>query len=341
MPHIRYTIYLDLKFDLSCRKIVKLLLPIDRRDSALSGKLHNGSGAQPGSSEAYVFQRSVALDICIELSREKPESNALRLTSDLLRIDPVETEKKITSFIREYVQAYSFPRIVLGVSGGIDSAVSAALCAKAVGNTKILGLNMPEVETWSDEEIRDAELLADKFGIHLEKIDISPMVKAVCEGIPVFDHRDRVAKGNMKARIRMVVLYYYANLTGSLAVGSSDKSEYLLGYFTKWGDYCADLSPLTGLFKGQVRQLAQHLGVPSRLVTKRATPNLWPGQTAEDELGLDYDHLDLILYGLEHSMTIDEIAHELSLSADIVRRVEARCHASDHKRASPIRAKVL
>jgi NAD+ synthase len=268
------------------------------------------------------------------------ESNALKLTSGLLRVEPVETEKRITAFIRDYVRTQGAPGVVLGISGGIDSAVSAAVSAKAVGPSRVLGLSMPEVETWDAEDIKDAELVAKTFGITLERIDISPLVRAAFDRISVFDSGDRLANGNVKARMRMVVLYYYANRTRHLVVGSSDKSEFMLGYFTKWGDYCADLSPLTDLYKSQVRQLALHLGVPAKIVEKRSTPNLWPGQTAEEELGLNYDQLDLVLFGLEHSMAAEEIVRELRLSADVVKRVEVRCRASEHKRKPPVTVKL-
>jgi NAD+ synthase len=282
----------------------------------------------------------VALDISIEAGTETRESKALKLIPELLRIEPVETEKRITAFIRDYVIAQRAPGVVLGISGGIDSAVSAAVSVRAIGSSRVLGLSMPEVETWDAGDTKDAELVAKTFGITLERIDISPLVRAAFDRISVFDSSDRLANGNVKARMRMVVLYYYANRTRHLVVGSSDKSEFMLGYFTKWGDYCADLSPLADLYKSQVRQLALHLGVPAKIVEKRPTPNLWPGQTAEEELGLNYDQLDLILFGLEHSMAAEEIVRELQLSADVVKRVEMRCRASEHKRKPPVTVKL-
>jgi len=264
----------------------------------------------------------------------------VRLTTEVLKIDPNQTESRITSFVRHYVTQVRAPGVVLGISGGIDSATGAAICAKAIGGASVLGLNMPEAETRNDEDTQDAELVAKMFGIDLETVDISQMVKAVFQGVPAFDLDDRIANGNAKARMRMIVLYYYANRTGRLVVGSSDKSEAMLGYFTKWGDYCADIVPLADLYKTQVRQLAVHLALPARLAEKPSTPNLWPGQTAKDELGLDYDQLDLALYGLEHFMTVEEIARDIGLSVEVVKRIEARWLGSEHKRRPPLCVKL-
>lgn len=268
------------------------------------------------------------------------QGTTVKLSPEVLRIDVLQTDGNITSFVRHYVTEVGASGIVLGISGGIDSATGAAICAKAIGGARVLGLNMPEAETRNDEDIRDAELVAKKFGIGLETVDISQMVRAVFEGVPSFDLGDRLANGNAKARMRMIVLYYYANRTGRLVVGSSDKSEVMLGYFTKWGDYGGDIFPLADLYKTQVRQLAVHLGLPARLAEKPSTPNLWPGQTAKDELGLDYDQLDLALYGLEHFMTVEEIARELGLSTQAVKRIEARWLGSEHKRRPPLCVKL-
>ena len=268
------------------------------------------------------------------------QGTTVKLSPEVLRIDALQTDGNITSFVRHYVTEVGASGIVLGISGGIDSATGAAICAKAIGGARVLGLNMPEAETRNDEDIRDAELVAKKFGIDLETVDISQMVKAVFDGVPSFDLSDRLANGNAKARMRMIVLYYYANRTGRLVVGSSDKSEVMLGYFTKWGDYGGDIFPLADLYKTQVRQLAVHLGLPARLAEKPSTPNLWPGQTAKDELGLDYDQLDLALYGLEHFMTVEEIARELGLSTQAVKRIEARWLGSEHKRRPPLCVKL-
>lgn len=265
---------------------------------------------------------------------------SMNLTPDVLRIDPVQTESRITRFVRNYVAEAKVPGIILGISGGIDSAVCGAICAKAIGGAKVLGVNMPEAETLDEAEMQDAKLVSKMFGIDLVTVDISDMVKTFFRVVPVFDVDDRIANGNVKARIRMAVLYYYANRLRWLVAGSSDKSELMLGYFTKWGDGCADILPIADLYKTQVRQLASHLALPSRLVEKPPSPNLWPGQTAKEELGLGYDELDLALYGLEHFMTADEISKELGLPIEVVKDIEARWLRSEHKRRSPLSVKL-
>lgn len=264
----------------------------------------------------------------------------MKLTSEVLKIDPVQVENRVARFVSDYVAQVEAPGVVIGISGGIDSATSAAICAKAIGGARVLGVNMPEAETRNDEDIQQAQLVADMFGIYLEIVDISQMIKAFLEDAPALDLKDRLASGNAKARMRMVVLYYYANRTKRLVVGSSDKSEVMLGYFTKWGDYCADISPLADLYKSQVRQLAVHLKLPAKLVEKSPTPNLWPGQTAEEELGLGYDQLDLMLFGLEHFMTVEEVARDVALPVEVVKRVEKRWLGSEHKRRLPLSVKL-
>ncbi len=264
----------------------------------------------------------------------------MKLTSEVLKIDPVQVENRVARFVSDYVAQVEAPGVVIGISGGIDSATSAAICAKAIGGARVLGVNMPEAETRNDEDIQEAQLVADMFGIRLEIVDISEMIKTFLENVPALDLKDHLASGNAKARMRVVVLYYYANRTKRLVVGSSDKSEVMLGYFTKWGDYCADISPLADLYKSQVRQLAVHLKLPAKLVEKSPTPNLWPGQTAEEELGLGYDQLDLMLFGLEHFMTVEEVARDVALPVEVVKRVEKRWLGSEHKRRLPLSVKL-
>jgi len=268
------------------------------------------------------------------------QESFMRLTPEVLKIDPAQIESRVTGFVRDYVTQMGALGVVLGISGGIDSATASAVCAKAIGGTRVLGLNMPEAETWNETEIKDAQLVAKMFGIDLVTIDISDMIRTFSQKVPVFDTKDRLANGNAKARMRMVVLYYYANRMRRLVVGSSDKSEVMLGYFTKWGDNSTDILPLGDLYKTQVRQLAAHLTLPSRLVEKPPTPNLWRGQTAKDELGLDYDLLDLVLYGLEHFMDVEEIAQDLDLPIEIVKGIEARWLGSEHKRRAPLTVKL-
>jgi NAD+ synthase len=137
----------------------------------------------------------------------------------------------------------------------------------------------------------------------------------------------------------MICLYYYANHQNRIVVGSSDKSETMMGYFTKWGDIAADISPLMDLYKTQVRQLAAHIGVPAEIVKKPPTPQLWPGQLAEDELGIKYETLDLVLLGLENFLTPEEIAEQVNLPAELVAGIKTRWLSKEHKRRAPLTMK--
>ena len=138
----------------------------------------------------------------------------------------------------------------------------------------------------------------------------------------------------------MIYLYYYANKQNRIVCGSSDKSETMMGYFTKWGDAAADIAPIIDLYKTQVRKLAIHIGIPKELALKPSTPALWPNQLAESELGIKFETLDLILYGIERFLTTEEIAAQLDLEQSLVDKVKARWLANEHKRRMPIAPKI-
>jgi NAD+ synthase len=264
----------------------------------------------------------------------------LKLTSSVLELDWAEVETKITRFIKDYVLKSKAKGIVLGLSGGIDSSTVAALSAKAIGGNNVLGLMLPEKETYNPKDIEHAKIIAEKFGLKTEIIDITPVLEAFRKSMQIFDDKDRLCKGNLKARTRMVYLYYYANRLSLIVCGSSDKSETMIGYFTKWGDVAADISPIMDLYKTQVKKLARHIGIPKEIVEKPPSPTLWPGQTAEEELGLKYETLDLILYGLEHFMKTDEIAEQLGLQKALVEKVKKRWQSMEHKRRVPLTTKL-
>jgi NAD+ synthase len=230
--------------------------------------------------------------------------------------------------------------VIVGLSGGIDSSTVAALSALALGGNKVFGLMLPEKETYNTTDLRHAELVAEKFKIETEKCDITPTLEAFYHSIPIFDPTEKICKGNVKARTRMIYIYYYANKLSRIVCGSSDKSETMMGYFTKWGDVASDIMPIMDLYKTQVKELAEHIGVPEEIIAKPPTPALWPGQTAEGELGLKYEDLDLILYGLEHFMKEAEIAEQLSIEEGAVRKVKQRWLDAEHKRRMLLTAKL-
>ncbi|MEM3565371.1 MAG: NAD+ synthase [Candidatus Bathyarchaeia archaeon] len=264
----------------------------------------------------------------------------MKLTPSALELDWAEVEEKIKHFIKGYVEKAKANGIVLGLSGGIDSSTVAALSAKAIGGNKVLGLMLPEKETYNPRDMEHARLVTEKFGLRTETIDITPALEALQKTIPIFDAEDKLSKGNLKARTRMLYLYYYANKLNLIVCGSSDKSETLMGYFTKWGDAAADISPIMDLYKTQVKKLARHLGIPKEIVEKPPSPTLWPGQTAEEELGIKYETLDLILYGLEHFMKTEEIAEQLGIQKGLVERVKERWRKMEHKRRMPLATKL-
>jgi NAD+ synthase len=251
-----------------------------------------------------------------------------------------EVETRISRFIKEYVSNSQAKGVVLGLSGGIDSATIAALCSKALGSENVLALLLPEGETRNQKDIDDAKAIAEQFNIETQMVDMTPIVNNFYEAIPIFDQSDRVCKGNIKARTRMIILYYYANKLNKIVCGSSDKSETLMGYFTKWGDGAADMAPIMDLYKTQVRKLAIHLGIPKSIAMKPSTPALWPNQSAEGELGIKYDTLDLILYGLERFMPTEEIASQIDIHQDLVEKVKSRWLDNEHKRRMPITPKL-
>ena len=264
----------------------------------------------------------------------------LKLTNEALALDLSTAATRIKRFIKDYVEKTKAKGIVIGLSGGIDSSTAAALAALAIGGDKISALNMPEKENYNTTDIRHAKIVAKKFGFKLETIDLSLILKAYYKALPIYDEDDKLSRGNIKARTRMVCLYYYANHLGKIVCGSSDKSETMMGYFTKWGDVAADISPLMDVYKTQVRQLAAHIGIPKEIITKPPSPQLWPGQTAENELGVKYEVLDLILFGLENFMSPEEIAQSLELPVKLVQGIKGTWLTREHKRRLPLTIKL-
>lgn len=264
----------------------------------------------------------------------------MKLTKKLLQIDGEATQQKIIRFIRNYVDKTKTKGIVLGVSGGVDSALTAALCTRAIGGKNVLGLYMPEKETYSKASYKHVELLAKNFRFQTKTINLTKTLDTLYKTIPHYEPNDKLSRGNLKVRIRMLTLYYYANNQNYLVAACSDKSETMIGYFTKWGDAAGDIAPIADLYKSQVRQLALHLGIPAAVATKPSTPALWPNQTAEEEIGMKYETLDLCLYGLEHFMSTERIAGQLHLPSETISTIKKRWLNTEHKRQMPITTKL-
>ena len=262
------------------------------------------------------------------------------LTPSVLRIDPEEMKQKITRFIKDYVTKTKAKGVVLGMSGGIDSSTNAVLTALAIGGNKTLGLLMFEKETKNRIDVNHALQVAKKFKIKTVTIDITRTLSTIYDTIPDFAKSDLKPMGNIKARMRMLLLYYYANSKNLIVSASSDKSETMMGYYTKHGDIAADIAPQQDLYKTQVRQLAKHLGIPNAIITKPSTPALWPNQTAEQEIGMPYEKLDLILFGLEHFMETPQIAEQIIMPIETVESVKKRWLDAEHKRRLPLAPKL-
>ncbi len=216
----------------------------------------------------------------------------------LPELDPPQAVQVIIGFIRSQLDQTGFERLVVGLSGGVDSATSAYLATRAVGSDNLLALRMPYRSSSADAEA-DAMAVVDALGCRTERVEITPMVEPMLELIgPAEDPSLRIRRGNVMARQRMIVLYDRSAAFDALVLGTSNKTEALLGYGTLHGDMAAALQPIGDLYKSQLRAVAAELGVPERIIAKPPSADLWPGQTDEGELGASYEDLDRILFAL-------------------------------------------
>lgn len=253
-----------------------------------------------------------------------------------LEIDPRLVERLLVDFLREEIGNVGFDRAVLGISGGIDSAVAAALAVRAFGPERVLGVMMPYRTSNPDSE-GDARLLADSLGLETRKVEITDMADGYLRGAEV---TAPMRRGNVMARCRMIVLYDLSVEFKGLVVGTSNKTEILLGYSTQWGDSASAVNPIGDLYKAQVYQLARHLGIPSALIDKPPSADLFEGQTDESELGFSYAEIDPLLY-----LMVDERYDEEALVAEgfdreFVRQIARRIAGTQFKRVPPIIAKL-
>jgi len=229
----------------------------------------------------------------------------------------------IVGWVKKRVKEAKAEGVVFGLSGGLDSSCVGVLCKKAL-DEKALGLILPCQSSPEDEDL--ALCLADKFNIKTERIVLDSLYDKYLEILP---EGKKLAKANLKPRLRMVILYYYANNLNYLVVGSSNKSELNVGYFTKYGDSAVDLLPLGGLLKSEVRKLARDLGIPRKIITRAPTAGLWQGQTDEEELGLSYKDLDEAIIAIE-----EDKAKKFS-NPKIINKVRKMMGDSGHKRKTP------
>ncbi len=255
---------------------------------------------------------------------------------DVTRIDYERAQKAIGDFIRWFLEDSGVKGFVIGLSGGVDSATTYYAAVKSVGVDKVQALIMHDSVVTPKEDVEDAKALVSAVGGTVHIIDIAPIVDAFTSAIPIYEPSDVVPVGNLRARIRMSLLYFYANKMSRAVLGTGDRSEAFLGYFTKYGDGGVDLLPIAPLLKSQVRRLAIRLGVPEKVAFKPSSPRLWAGQTAEGELGVSYDQVDLVIHALEDlGMSPEQAAEATGVSLEAISRLLSMHRASEHKRRMP------
>ena len=246
----------------------------------------------------------------------------------IINQDYASITDKIEKFIEKEIEKNHAQGVILGLSGGIDSAVLAYICKRKL-KEKTLALIMPDTSITPNSETEDAMKIIGLTGIEHKLIDIKPVVNEYS----MYLEPNEKAKGNLRARVRSNMLYYYANIKNYLVLGSSDKSEYLIGYFTKFGDGASDLTPISSLYKLQVREIAKYLKIPENIISKRSSPHLWKNHEAEKELGIQYEQVDSILYCLfEKKLSVKETVEITKIDKEIVEKIYELNINSEHKR---------
>lgn len=255
------------------------------------------------------------------------------LDMSILEINHTLVKRKICNFIKRKTSAHD--GVVLGLSGGIDSALCAKLCVDALGSEKVHALILPS-EFTSGSDLSDAKDMAKGLGILVKEISIQPILDSFLAQVPDGLFTTKLAKGNIQARIRMTLLYNEANSMNRLVIGTGNRSELMQGYFTKYGDGGCDMLPIGNLYKTQVRSLAKYLGINERILAKKPSAGLWPGQSDEADLGVSYEQLDRILYAyLEKRMPASKIAGVVGVDKELADRVIENIRKNKHKRELP------
>ena len=249
------------------------------------------------------------------------------IINEIKNQDYASITETIEKFLSEQIEKQHAKGVILGLSGGIDSAVLAYICKRKL-KEKTLAIIMPDTSI-TPAETEDALKMISLTGIEHKLIDIKPIVNEYT----MYLEPNKKSRGNLRARVRTNILYYYANSKNYLVLGSSDKSEHLIGYFTKFGDGAADLTPIISLYKLQIREIAKYLGVPDNIISKKSSPHLWGDHEAEEELGVSYEEIDSILYCLvEKKLSVDETAKITQIDNSTIEKIYELNRNSEHKR---------
>jgi len=261
-------------------------------------------------------------------------------TAPLPQIDAPQVVEVVAGFIKRQMEQTGFERLVVGLSGGVDSATVTYLAVRAVGADSVLAVRMP-FRTSDPSAETDALRVVDALGCDSQRVDITPMAEPMLTLVGHGEETDvRVRRGNVLARLRMMVLYDRSAAFDALVCGTSNKTEILLGYTTQHGDMAAALQPIGDLYKSQLRAVATELGVPPQIIAKPSSADLWPGQTDEEELGATYDDLDRILYALVDRRWTAERCVAAGLDPELVRWTARRVARYEFKRQMAPVAKV-
>ena len=248
-----------------------------------------------------------------------------------MKINESFVEKILTEFIKDELYKFNYKKGILGLSGGLDSTVCAFLAAKALKPANVTALILPYGKSFS-KDVEDAQEIAQLLRLKSKTIDISPMVDAYFSKYPT---QSRIEKGNKMARERMSILYDFSSREKALILGTSNKTELLLGYGTIHGDMACAINPLGDMYKTQIKQIAQHLGVPDKIMKKKPSAGLWTGQTDEKELGLTYDEIDKILFQLVDKRMPKKVITASGFKKEVVEKIIRLIKNSEFKRKLP------
>ena len=253
--------------------------------------------------------------------------------NEIPKLDVEKTKNDIVEFVQNKVSEANANGLVVGLSGGIDSTVAAYIACEAVGKENVFGIVMPSTTTPTEDKLHGTAI-AQSLGINYKEMAIDSILNEFLSVAQL--EEDKLAIGNLKARIRMSIIYFYANSKNYLVSGTGNKSEIVIGYFTKHGDGACDIEPIGDLYKTDVYELAKYLNVPQEIIDKPPRAGLWNNQTDEDEIGMTYELLDKILYRhIEKDIDADSIADELGIDVDEVNDIINRVKRNQHKSKVP------